>query len=128
MIDPATLAPVDLSGKDLQNAPEWTLSGGFDYRFRVGPGESRLSAQYKYTDSKFNTALQNVPRSEIQSTNILDANLSWTLDGADWTVSLWATNLFDQRNVNSVFDAPGVLAIVNYQSPREYGVAVKYAW
>ncbi len=45
--------------------------------------------------------------------------------GGKWSVGLWARNLFDERYIDSVFDAPGVFGLVNYQDPRTYGVSVK---
>jgi iron complex outermembrane receptor protein len=117
---------LDMSGQPLQNSPEWTISAGVNYDFRVGNGNAVFNAVFKYVDTKFNNGLDNAPRVFIQSTETVDANLEWTPDEGSWTVGLWATNLFDQRNVASVFDAPGVLAIVNYAAPREYGASVKY--
>ena len=37
-----------------------------------------LSAIYKYNDEKFNTSLLNTPRSTIQETDLIDANLMWS--------------------------------------------------
>ncbi|MYF09468.1 MAG: TonB-dependent receptor [Gammaproteobacteria bacterium] len=45
--------------------------------------------------------------------------------GQPWSIGLWAQNLFDERYIDSVFDAPGVFGLVAYQDPRTYGVSLK---
>jgi iron complex outermembrane receptor protein len=118
----------NLSGYRLQNAPEITANFGFDYSWRTGNGEMMLSAIYKYNDEKFNTSLLNTPRSTIQETDLIDANLMWTPDSDDWSVNFWVKNVADERYVSSVFEAPGVLAIVNFLPPREYGISFDFNW
>ncbi|MDB9926087.1 TonB-dependent receptor [Hyphomicrobiales bacterium] len=118
----------NLSGYRLQNAPEITANLGFDYSWRTANGEMTLSSIYKYNDEKFNTSLLNTPRSTIQETDLIDANLMWTPDSDDWSVNFWVKNLADERYISSVFEAPGVLAIVNFLPPREYGVSFDFNW
>jgi iron complex outermembrane receptor protein len=119
---------INLAGYRLQNAPEITANLGFDYTWRTQSGEATLSAMYKYNDEKFNTSLLNTPRSTIQETDLIDANLMWTPDSTDWSVNFWVKNLADERYVSSVFEAPGVLAIVNFLPPREYGISFDFNW
>ena len=118
----------NLSGYRLQNAPEITANLGFDYSWSTANGEMTLSSIYKYNDEKFNTSLLNTPRSTIQETDLIDANLMWTPDSDDWSVNFWVKNLADERYISSVFEAPGVLAIVNFLPPREYGVSFDFNW
>jgi iron complex outermembrane receptor protein len=118
----------NLAGYRLQNSPEITANFGFDYSWRTGNGEMTLSAIYKYNDEKFNTSLLNTPRSTIQETDLIDANIMWTPDSDDWSVNFWVKNLADERYVSSVFEAPGVLAIVNFLPPREYGISFDFNW
>jgi iron complex outermembrane receptor protein len=119
---------VQLGGTDLQNAPEWTIMAGFDHVFRVGKGDARIGATYRYVDEKFNTSLLNTPRATIQATSIIDANLDWTPEDGSWTIGLWARNLTDNRYVASVFDAPGVIGLANLSNPREWGLTFKIDW
>ena len=122
----ATGVTFDLAGEDLQNAPSWTVNLGFDARFMVNDrAEIAVNFQYKYTDKKFNTSLFNTPRSEIQPTHLADLNVEFLPVGQPWSIGLWAQNLFDNRYIDSVFDAPGVFGLVAYQDPRTYGVSVR---
>lgn len=124
--NPGLGVDVDNSGNVLQNAPKWTINMGFDADFMLGNFvEMSINMQYKYVSKKFNTSLFNVPRAEIQGTHIVDLNVDFTPPDGEWTLGIWARNLFDNRYIDSVFDAPGVFGLVNYQDPRTYGVSVK---
>jgi iron complex outermembrane receptor protein len=117
---------VDLAGFRLQNSPEWTATVGGEYVFLISDDfEVRTNVQYKFVGKKYNTNLQNTPRSEIQPTHIVDLNIDVGPSDGKWSVGFWARNLFDNRYIASVFDAPGVLGLVNYADPRTLGVTVK---
>lgn len=126
--DPASCV-IDLEGYDLQNAPKYTASGGFNYETNLGVSVLSLGGQIRYTDDKFNTATTDTPRSHIQSMTYIDANIDWSpSDDSKVTFSLWGRNLADKRYIASVFDAPGTLGLVNYAPPREWGATMRYRW
>ncbi len=129
-LDPLTLEVRDLEGFHLQDAPEWTANIGFNYNLplQIGPGSLEFGMQYKFSDTKFNTAIDNSPRSKIQKTNITDAHIEWTHQSQRWSVELWGRNIFDKRYIASVIDVPPVFANVNYAAPREWGASIKYNW
>ncbi|MGK2287207.1 TonB-dependent receptor [Pedomonas sp. V897] len=123
-----TVTRVDMAGERLQNAPKWQATLGATYTAQVGPGEARARVLYTYTAAKYLTAINNARRAEVQPTHIVNANLDWTPDSEAWSIGVWATNLFDNRYIQSVYDAPGVFGLVNYAPPREYGVSFKVKW
>ena len=128
-VNPGTLVQTNLKGFRLQNAPEWTGTFGGRYEFPLGSGMATIGATYQYVGSKFNTHLENTPRSEIQPTHIIDANLKWTPPDERWSVDFWVLNLADNRYIGSGFDAgPGVFALLSYLPPRQYGVSFNYNW
>jgi iron complex outermembrane receptor protein len=114
----------NLKGQRLQNAPKWTSSLGFNWEFPVGAMAGRIGAQYNYTSEKLLTSIKDVARSRIQPQHIVNVNADLKINDM-LTVGAYATNLFDNRYINSVFDAPGVLGLVNYAPPRQYGVSTK---
>jgi iron complex outermembrane recepter protein len=114
----------DLSGERLQNAPEWSGSVGFNYEFPVGEMEGRIGANYTFSSEKLLTSIKDVPRARVQPQNLVNANMDLSVT-EKITVGIWGTNLFDKRYINSVFDAPGTLGLVNYAPPRQYGVSAK---
>jgi iron complex outermembrane receptor protein len=124
--DPLTPPPfLDLKGERLQNAPKWAATLGFNYEHELGSDmKLRLGANYSYTAAKLLTSILDVPRSRIQPQHLVNANAD-VMFAEHFTVGLWATNLFDNRYINSVFDAPGTLGLVNYAQPRMYGISLK---
>ena len=84
--------------------------------------------QYRYSDEKYYTNILNTPRSEIQATHFVDANIDWTPDSERFTLSLWARNLLDKRYISVAYDSPGYAALVGYHPPREVGMSVKVSF
>ena len=76
-------------------------------------------------DEKFYTSAVHAPRSRIQSTDLVDASITWELPGSMIQFSLWAENLFDERYVAAVADTPGLGGFLSYQVPREYGISAR---
>lgn len=117
----------DLSGYELQNAPKWSATAGARYEFMVAGAEVTANVSYSYVSSKFLTAISNTPRSEIQPTHLVDANVDVDLND-HWTIEVWARNLLDNRYMASLYDAPGIEGLAAYAPPRMYGVTVKTKW
>ncbi|WP_159982256.1 MULTISPECIES: TonB-dependent receptor [unclassified Novosphingobium] len=118
----------DLSGYRLQNAPKWTATAGINYAFNVAGGQAHANAGYSYTAAKFLNAINDTARSHIQPTHLVNASLDWSPAGSGLTIGAYANNLLDKRYLASVFDAPGTIGLVNYASPREYGVTARFEW
>ena len=116
----------DLSGQRLQNSPKWSGAAAVSYEFPVSDnGTARIKVQYTYTGEKLLTSIVDTPRATIKAVSLVNANMDWMPLDDQFTISLWARNLLDKRYINSVFDAPGTLGLVNYAPPREYGVSFK---
>jgi iron complex outermembrane receptor protein len=96
--EPGEPAIVDMSGKRTPNAPDWTANGGVGWRGAAGAAtvDARLSATY-------------VSRVDFEIDNILYSPGYISVDGRvgvsvqDWTLELWAKNLFDRRWAISAF-------------------------
>ncbi len=119
-------ATLDLKGERLQNAPRWSATAGFDYEFDLSNTiKARLAANYSYTSEKLLTSIIDVPRARVQPQHLVNANID-VMPTETLTIGLFATNLFDNRYINSVFDAPGTLGLVNYAPPRQWGISAGY--
>ncbi|MFM5929781.1 MAG: TonB-dependent receptor [Novosphingobium sp.] len=115
---------ISLAGQRLQNAPSWAASLNGSYEFPLGGDLSaRMSATYNYTSEKLLTSIVDVPRARVQPQHVVNANFDIKV-GENYTIGIWATNLFDQRYINSVFDAPGTLGLTNYAPPRMFGGSI----
>ncbi|NBC37785.1 TonB-dependent receptor [Novosphingobium sp. FSY-8] len=118
-------ATTSLAGKRLQNAPEWAATLGASYEAPVSDTVmARLAFNYAFTGEKLLTSIIDTPRARVQPQHIVNANFDLKIRD-HYTVSLWATNLLDNRYINSVFDAPGTLGLTNYAQPRMFGVSFK---
>ncbi len=117
-------AVTNLAGQRMQNAPKWTGALSFNYEFPIGGMEGRFGAQYTFASEKLLTSIKDVPRSRIQPQHLVNANFDIKVSD-QITLGIWGTNIFDNRYINSVFDAPGTLGLVNYAPPRQYGVTAK---
>ena len=85
----------------------------------------RIGAQYNYTGEKLLTSIIDTPRARVQPQHIVNMNADLKID-EHLTFSVYATNLLDHRYINSVFDAPGTLGLVNYAPPRQFGGSASY--
>ena len=119
-------AVIQLKGERLQNAPEWTSTASINYEMSVAGGTLTSNLAYRYNSSKYYTNVLNTQRSKIQPIKFVDANVDWTPSSEQYTLSLWARNLLDERYVSVAFDSPGALALVGYHPPREWGASFKY--
>jgi iron complex outermembrane receptor protein len=117
----------DLSGERLQNAPNWTGAVGFNYEFPIGGMGGRIGANYTFASEKLLTSIKDVARARIQPQTLLNANIDLMINDMV-TLGLWGTNILDKRYLNSVFDAPGTLGLVNYAPPRQYGVSARFTF
>lgn len=123
--DNPTGVPEDLKGNPLQNAPRWSATAGFSWTAPIGENELTIGARYSYVAEKFLSSINNSPRSLIQPTHLVDANVDLTLNERV-QLGFWVRNLFDERYIQSVFDNVGYGGLVSYLSPRELGVSAKY--
>ncbi len=115
-----------LKGERLQNAPKWSFASNIAYQFPLsGELEARAQLSYTYTSEKLLTSIVDTRRASIQPMNLVNANFD-IIVSENMEVGVWATNLFDNRYINSVFDSPGTLGLTNYYPPRQYGISASY--
>ncbi len=114
-----------LAGQRLQNAPKWTGSLGFSYELPISTMKGRIGANYNFVTEKLLTSIKDVPRARVQPQHLVNMNAD-LLISEQLTIGFYATNLFDNRYINSVFDAPGTLGLVNYAPPSQWGVSAGY--
>jgi len=135
-LDPLTITPenpngvpVNLKGEQLQNAPHWSATAAINYDVQL-PGNARaeINLSYSYVGKKYLTALLNSPRTTIQPTGTFDGNINIFPRGDDFSIGVWARNIFNKHYINNCYDSPGFLGFCGYSPPREYGVTARYAF
>jgi len=118
-------AGVDYSGRPTPYAPEWTGSFTASYEIDAAAGVITPSFQYTYTADRW-AAFTQYAAEHLDEVNLVNANLSYEPNGSNWTVSLWATNLFDEKYVTSALTVPPLFSFASFGAPRQYGVELRF--
>ena len=86
-----------------RNSPEWTGGAGFNYTVMMGnSGSLALDAQWTHT-STIEGGLLNQTYSRVPTRNDISAAITYS--GENWSVSVFAKNLLNER-----FEAPTIIA------------------
>ena len=124
---------VDVSGNRLRNAPEWKLTGGFDYEAPIGDALAlTASARANHTTrtyfSQFNENVASNP-----ALTLVDARIGIGSADGRWEVAVFGKNLFDEEYYANVVrftstsdpakDTRGIGNALGYPAPgRQIGV------
>jgi iron complex outermembrane receptor protein len=110
----------DLSGNRLVRSPKWTANLAVQYEVDMAAGGSlRLTASDGYNSGYF---FADDNRTRQSAYHNVRASAKWTSPSRTWDVTLWGSNLLDEKIYTSVLQAttdayfPG--------EPRMYGVTV----
>jgi iron complex outermembrane receptor protein len=106
---------VDLDGRQLAYAPDWTGSASMQYEFAIGNGTLTPRVQYSYMASQYSTLFQQPIADVVPSHNQTDFRLTYR--NGEWMAEGYYTNAFDELYISGI---NGNLAF--YGPPRQYGV------
>ncbi|MBH3340596.1 TonB-dependent receptor [Pseudomonas mendocina] len=116
----------DLSGKQLFNAPRWSLSTGVDYRRPLDDGLELFGALDYSWRSGYYGVLERGTGSYQSAYGLTDLRLGIGQLDQRWAVELWARNLFDQEYANAFY---ATLGSGDYGllpgAPRSLGVTLR---
>lgn len=114
--------PTDSTGLDLANAPKWSGSLSADYAIPTSFGEIKLHSDARYS-ARFNTWGRNNNPGYYRDEVVL-VNASVAVAGQDdqWKVTLYGSNLTDQKVISGATNAGATPISQFYQPPREFGV------
>jgi iron complex outermembrane recepter protein len=118
-------AGVDYSGRPTPYSPKWTGSLSTAYQFTTPYGGVKPSVQYTFTGSQWSDFTQ-APPDFIHSVGLVKANLAFTPNQQKWSISLWATNLFNKQYVISALAVPPLFSFATFGAPRQFGVDVHF--
>jgi len=105
--DPSRFNPLsELPGSTMSFAPEWSVTGAFNYDREIG-GNLRmlanLSAKY-VTD--YNTKSDLLPAGEQDAFTLMNGRIGFGSVDERWTLEFWGQNLTDETYKQVVFNAP----------------------
>ena len=109
----------------LPNTPEWTASASAEYTVPIPWGSLAFRVDYSHTDDLYNDA-QNSPFLFQEAYDLWNTAIRYTSPADTWEVSLFGTNLGDERYITSGDSNFGLgFHEANYNRPREYGMTVR---
>jgi outer membrane receptor protein involved in Fe transport len=122
--------PVDISGNELPNAPEWTISLGAQYSWTMGAWDATLRGDY-YHQTKTFARIYNSTPDRIKSWD--NVNLTLTVNNEDLGVELagFVKNATNEKAITDFYltdDSSGLYRNAFYTEPRTYGVAITKRW
>lgn len=112
--------PCDLSGRRVALSSPFSATVGFSYTIDSSFGSWVFGANLKHDDARPLTPDGSV---RAPSSNLIDANLSWTSPDKRYDVKLFGRNLTKKFTFVNGFVAPGDFAFLPGE-PRTYGVSV----
>ena len=122
---------VNLKGKELPNAPEFTVSLGAQYTVEMDNGWTALGRVdlYHQTES-FARIFNSVPDKIDAWSNV---NLTVSLANADngWSVEAYVKNATDEEAITDTYltdDSSGLFRNAFYTEPRTFGIGVSKTW
>ncbi len=121
--------PVTLSGNQLPNAPQWTISLGAQYTFEISGGWDMTARVDYYKQTSTYSRIYNSIPDEIPGWE--NVNITLTLANADngFTIDAYVKNATDEIALNDTYltdDSSGLFRNGFYGDPRTYGLAVSY--
>ena len=121
---------VDLSGNQLINSPELTVSLGGQYEFSLAGDYSLLARlDYYWQDEMYGRIFNRDPIDAIDSWDVWNAQATLLAPNETWFVRAFVRNIMDDDNVVGIFvtdPSSGVFTNVFTIEPRTYGLAVGY--
>ncbi|WP_206243746.1 TonB-dependent receptor [Novosphingobium terrae] len=117
-------APCDASGRHVQNAPDVTLNGGFDYVVPVAGGKLDLSSNVYFNGGSYADPQNRLHQARYA---LLDASLTWKPANEAFFIRGWGKNLTNtyytqQQNALDVGDNEVAAP------PRTYGLTIGFKY
>ncbi len=118
----------DFAGYQLQYAPEWTVSLGYQHDFPVGDGYVRARADTRYEDAFWGTFTH--ARGTRQPAYFKsDASVTYYAGGERWSAGLWIRNIENEAVLAATTTGQfGPYANAFLEPPRTYGARFTFAF
>lgn len=115
----------DFSGYQGQNAPDWTITGGFQHTFEL-PGDASLKARVdSHYESYFHASFFHPLGGKQRAYTKTDASLTYAPADGGWSVAAWVKNI--ENSAVQAATASGAVpgpAAAFLTPPRTYGMRV----
>jgi outer membrane receptor protein involved in Fe transport len=122
---------VNLKGKELPNAPHFTVSLGAQYTLEMDNGWAAVARADYYHQTESYARIYNSVPDEIEAWNNVNLTLSFANADNGWSVDAFVKNATDEEAITDTYltdDSSGLFRNAFYTEPRTFGVAVSKTW
>ena len=123
--------PLALKGKELPNAPHWTVSLGAQYDWDFGNGWNVTARADYYHQSETFARIYNSAADRIDSWQNLNLTLTVANKDKGWTLDAFVKNATDETAITDFYltdDSSGLFRNAFFTEPRTYGFAITKQW
>ena len=121
---------VNLSGKELPNAPHWTFTVGAQYTFELGGGWTATARGDYYKQTKTFARIYNSAPDVINSWD--NVNLTLTINNdSGFAIEGFVKNATNETAITDAYltdDSSGLFRNAFFTEPRTWGIAVSKKW
>ncbi|MBT9473387.1 MAG: TonB-dependent receptor [Phenylobacterium sp.] len=120
--------PVNLDGKELPNAPHWTISLGAQYTYEFGNNWSATLRGDYYKQTETFARIYNSEPDRIDDWQNVNLTLTFANPESGWEVAGFVKNATDEEAITDFYltdDSSGLYRNAFYTEPRTYGVSIQ---
>jgi outer membrane receptor protein involved in Fe transport len=126
-----TGVPLDLSGNELPQSPNWKFAGGAQYTFRFAGGWTLVPrADVAYTGAMYARSF-NKPIDRIDAFTVVNAQIQLNAPGDRWNLRAFVQNLTDNDAITGLYvgdQSSGLYTNAFTLEPRRYGVSAGFSF
>lgn len=116
-------------GFQLPNAPDYTITAGWNHRFQLGGGAVLESSVQTYFNSGYYTVFTHDLNTRQRAYTNTDMTLTYRPAGGKWSLGAFVRNLEDEAViVGANKPAPLALAAPYLNPPRTYGLRAEFSF
>ncbi len=120
--------PMSLEGKELPNAPHWTVSLGAQYTWEFGNDWSLTARGDYYKQTETFARIYNTEPDRIDDWQNVNLTLTLSNPVNGWEVGAYVKNATDEEAITDFYltdDSSGLFRNAFYTEPRTYGVSLQ---
>lgn len=121
----------NLSGNELPNSPEYTVTFGAEYRQPIGGDWAMIFRGDYYHQAESFARVYNTPSDVLPSWENANFSISLTNDASDFEIKAFVKNAFDDDSVTDMYltdDSSGLFRNYFLVEPQTYGVTIQKRW
>jgi iron complex outermembrane receptor protein len=109
--------------------PEFTASLSPVYSMPIETGSVNFRMDVSYRAEMFGEPSSDPGRlTQIDARTLVNANITYAPDDADWTISAYGRNIFDERYDNARLNTGDYVLVILNNDASEFGIRFDYTF